>query len=199
MGCGGGGGGAISQQEQQRQDKIKLGTKQIDSVFSAFNPAFYQKYGQAYQNYALPQLQEQYQNVSNRLGYRLAGQGLGQSSVARNLRQSLSDEMTTQQQNVANQAMQQERDLQSKLANQQSNIVSQLQMSADPNAAAQQALATASQAQASPVFAPLGQAFNSWANIYLAQNQNQMYNQFAQSYLNNLMGFGGNAGALPKI
>ena len=184
MPCGGGSSNADAMQalQNQQQQAIQQGTQQVNQIFSQFNPAFYQGRAQAYENYAMPQLQQQFGQEKNNLSYDLYNRGLQDSSAGRGLGNSLANEMTVQTQNIANQGNQQALDLQRTLTGEQANVLNQLQTSANPSQAAQQALAYASQAQAPSALQPLGQAFGNWANIYLSGQQNNM----ANSYVNQM-------------
>ena len=182
MGCGGGGsdpGAEARAQQQKNEALIRQGTEQVNSIFGQFGPEFYKKRAQAYTDYAMPQLQQQFGQQQQNLAYKLYGQGLQQSSVGRELQNTLGQELTKQTQNIANQGLQQAQDLQRTLTGEQANTIAQLQASADPSTAAQQALSYASQAQAPSAFAPIGRMFTDWGQIYNVGQQNQMANQYA--------------------
>jgi hypothetical protein len=184
MGCGGGSdaGAAARAQQQQQQALIDTGTQQVNQIFSRFNPDFYQQKAQAYTNYAMPQLQQQYGKQQRGLDYQLFGQGLQNSSAARSMNNDLNNQMTQATQNIANQGQQQAQQLQQTLVGEQANVLSQLQQSANPSIAAQSAIGYAANAQAPSAFAPIGQMFNDLGSVYSANKANQLTNQYGSSY-----------------
>src|SRR5262245_18483199 len=76
MGFGGGGGdsGAAMAEEAARQKRIKEGMAAIETNFAGFDPAFYDSREKAYENWALPQVNEQYDKAREELAYALARQ-----------------------------------------------------------------------------------------------------------------------------
>jgi hypothetical protein len=191
MGCGGNKGALEAQQKQQSaQDAaIKGATQQINSAFSGFNPQFYQGVANAYQNYAMPQVQQQYQDTSNRLGFKLANQGLGSSSQARFLGGQLQDTMSNAQTQIGQQAVQQQNQLQQQIGQEKSQLIGQAQVANDPGAIAAQSLGVAQGFQTPSSFAPIGQLFNNFATQYLGNQNQQTYggNQFNQLALGSLL------------
>jgi hypothetical protein len=133
-----------------------------------FGPDFYNKRTQDYINYALPQEQEQAKSAQDQLTFKLANQGLTGSTAGDTLNLSLLNEINRQATGVASTGVQQAQDLQRQIEQQRSNLVSQLEASADPASASQQALATAASYSAPSVFQPIGNLFGNWANTYLA-------------------------------
>ena len=205
LGPDGDAGGAVAKQQQQQQDWTNQATKGIDKAFSGFTPQFYKGIGQAYQNYALPQLQNQFMTNSNNLGFKMAGQGLQKSSVNDKAQNALADTMSQAERQIGNQAVGQENTLRSTITNQQASLYNQANITNNPNALSQQAIATASAASAPSTFQPIGQMFNTFASDYLGQQQNAMYNQFTNSYLNTLnnpglyANLGNGVNALPGV
>lgn len=186
MGCGGGGGAVnqLQQQQAQQQAWTNQAVGNINNAFSGFGPAFFNKAGQAYSNWALPQVGTQYQQTKNQLLDKLAGQGILNSSAAGQADNALSGALNTAQQGVANNALGQEQQLQQQVGNEKSNLYAQAQTATNPSALGQQALEQASQISAPSTFAPLGQLFTGFGNQYLAGQNANLYNQFANQYLN---------------
>lgn len=186
MGCGGSGNAASLQQQQQQQDAAITGaTNQINNAFSGFNPQFYQGVGQAYQNFAMPQLQQQYQNTANQLGFKLANQGLGDSSQARMLGGQLNDQMASNQAQIGQQAIQQENQLQQQVGQEKSNLIGQATASNAPGQVGAQALGIAQGFGTPSTFAPIGNLFNNFATQYLGNQNNATYGGY-QNQLNQL-------------
>lgn len=155
-----------------------------------FDKAFYAKRAQDYENYAFPQLQQQYQKTVGNTTYGLARSGLLKSGAADYLNRNLQTEMTAQKQGLANAGIQQSQALEAGVNQQKNQITAQLQASADPSTAAQQATAAASQFRAPSAFAPIGGLFNNWSNAYLT---NRLANAYAP--VTQQGGFSGSYGA----
>ena len=159
--------------EAARQARIKSGTEAIDRQFSGFNDNFYNQRAQAVFDANLPTLGSEYARTRNSLGYALAGRGLLNSSVRDQRENSLENEMAKQRRIIGDQGLSQANDLRSKVEDSRSRIYQQLLSSADPS----QATAAATRESAnlmtpSPVGA-LGNFFNDWSNVYLANKQAQ--------------------------
>jgi len=185
LGPSGDAGGAVGQQAQQQQ-WTNTALTGIDKAFSGFTPTFYKGVGKAYQDYAMPQLQQQFQNTSNNLGFKLAGQRLSHSSQAGRAGDALAHTMSDAQTQIGNQAVSQENSLRQQVTNQQSNLINQASVTNNPTALSQQAITQAQAVGAPSTFQPIGQMFNSFAADYLGQQQSAMYNQFTNSYLNTI-------------
>jgi len=178
---GGDGSQAITQQEAQRQALISQGAQQVNQAFAGYTPQFYEGMRQNVLAAQLPQVQRQYQQTQGQLASNLGNQGLIRSSAARNLGSSLQEQLSTNLFNVSNQATQAVQDLQKNVAGEKSNILGQLEASAQPNIAGQQALDAASRYSAPSIIQPLGNLFQNWSNIYLARQIGQTYGQPQQS------------------
>jgi len=132
-----------------------------------FGPDFYNKRATDFVNYAMPQEEQQAGEASRNLTYKLANQGLTQSSAGQQLGSSLLQEINRQRQGIAAGGVQQAQDLQRQVETQRGNLISQLQVSADPGSATQQAISTSAGFSAPSQFQPLGNLFSNWANTYL--------------------------------
>lgn len=145
-----------------------------------FNQAFYNQRQQDYENYAIPQFQQQYQNTLAQTTYDLARSGLSTSSAANTLDRALNTEKTNQLQDISNTGLQQSQQLQSNVAQEQNTLLGQLETSADPQQAATQALAAASQFSQPTAWPALGSLFSNFTNTYLTKNLAQNYAQVGQ-------------------
>ena len=200
MGCGSSTVGDQSralQQQQQAQQNQAVG--QINQAFAGFDPTFYKGIQNAYQNFATPQLYQQYQPIANQTNYKLANQGLTGSSSDRYLHQQLGQEMGRAQQTIGNQGLAQSQQLQQQVGNEKATLTNQAISSSNPQSIAGQALGQASQFQAPSAFQPIGNLLNNFATMYLGQQSANTYNQFANQYLNqnNNSGIGFNS-AIPQ-
>jgi hypothetical protein len=191
---------AVTAYQQQQQQALAQGSAGITKAFSGFTPAFYQGREQAYENYALPQLGQQYRETYNQLNSGLADQGIIKGSAAGQLNQALQETNAQQEEQIANTAQTQAQNLQQTVAGQESELYGELQESLNPTATTQNAVNLAAQTAAPSVFAPLGQAFTGFANQYLAKNASNTYNPITASYLYNpfyLSGATAGSGAAP--
>ena len=133
--CMGGGGDPAAEarkQQQQQQQKIEAATGQINNAFAGFDPAFYQARTKAYETYAMPQLNQQYQNVQSGLYGKLANQGLLNSSAAGVEKGALQQSLAEQQQNIANAGLQQSQALQRQVGQEKASLIGQANVAADP-------------------------------------------------------------------
>jgi hypothetical protein len=182
----GGGSNAADQarkQQEEQQKKINAATGRIDRAFSGFTPEFYNQRAQDYENYAMPQLNQQYTQTAENLTGKLANQGLLNSSAALGQRSALQEALATQQQGVANQGIQQAQDLQRQQMSEQQQLIGQATSATDPLSISNQALSAASQFQAPSAFAPLGQMFQGFGNMYLGNQLASTYNPRLSSYM----------------
>ncbi len=167
----------IAAQQEKRAGLITQGLANINRSFSGFDPQFYERQRQAVLAAQLPQVGDQFRQQQNQLGAALAGQGLLRSSAGANLWGTLQREHAQQQTNVSNQATQAVQNLQGQISQQKGNLISQMEQSADPTLAAQRAVESASGFSAPSLVQPLGNLFNNWASIYLANRIGNMYGQ----------------------
>ena len=204
MGCGGGADqGPLLNQQNAQKNALNAATGRIQDAFSGFTPNFYQGVAQAYQNQALPQLQQQYRNNSTQFGFKMADQGLGKSSQATQGYNSLADANNQAKTQIAQQGQQQAQNLQQQVSGQESNLMGMAQSASNPGQMATQAQATAAGITAPSTFAPIGQLLSQWTSMYLGGQQqqlgNNMSNALSQMYLMNPYSSSGSyAGALPS-
>lgn len=180
--------------EKKRQAAITQGTGDINQQFSGFNPQFYQQRSQAYQDYALPQLSQQYQQNRDQVGYNLANRGLLKSGAAGKEWSDLARTNSQAQQGIADSGIAQAQALQRQVEDSKSQQLALLNQSADPAQARQGAISTAASFQQPSVFAPIANEFQGLAQqYYLSQliNQNR-----PTSYVQQPTGGFDNSGAL---
>jgi hypothetical protein len=166
-----------------RRGPSTLYTKQ-STQYPGFGPDFYAARTKAFENYAMPFLQQQYGKTANQLKYQLANQGLLGGSSAGQLQNNLQREYGAQRQNIANQALASSQGLQQQIGQGKAQLMGQLQTSVNPLSTANQALGIASQFQAPSPMPAIGNLFQNWANQYLAGQQAQASNNYANQYLN---------------
>lgn len=176
--CGGGSdaGEEARQLENERQARIQTGLGSINQTFAKFDPAFYKQRQTDFTNYAMPQLYRQLAQT-NRVGaYGLANRGLSTSGAANQFGSNLGYEANVQKQAIGDQAIAQSQQLQKDVEGQRSQLIAQLQASADPTSAAQQALSAAGTYSLPSAWAPIGNMFGNFAQIYAANQTAQAYN-----------------------
>ena len=193
---------ALNQLQQQQAQALTAGGKDINKAFSRFNPAYYQGVENQYVSQALPQVDAQARQTGQQLNYKLADQGLSKSSAAQTLSSSLASQTAQAQQQVVNNAQTAAQGQQQNVANEQAQLYGQLQTSQNPTAVAQSAANVAAQTAAPSVFAPIGNLFSNWSNMYLAgqaantaTQNNALTEALFLPYLNNPGAI--NAGTVP--
>lgn len=163
--------------EEQRQQDIRLATSNIDREFAGFDDSFYANRAKAYQDFALPQLGQQYNDQSRNLAYKLANQRILGSSAARFLKGKLDEATAQQRRGIVDTAQQQANQLRQQVAQEKGTLYNQAQLSADPAGARASALATASSLSLPSTFQPVSNFLQGWANTYLTDRVAQAYNQ----------------------
>lgn len=158
-------------EQQQRENRIRTGVSLIGRRFAGFDPAFYSQRAKEYYNYAMPQFGQQYVNTRNQILYNLANRGLLGSGAMRGMANRFSLTANTQKQGLADAGVELAQNLRNKVEQSRTNLISQLQTSADPALASQQALAAASGFSAPSVFQPIGNLFQDFSNMFLAKQQ----------------------------
>ena len=186
MGCGSSyNPGTQSELQAARQDVAQQqAIKHINQDFAGFNTPYYQGIQKAYTQWAMPQLQQQYQNANSQLGYKLGNSGMMNSSYAQQAKNALSSNMNQAQINVGNQAVDQANQMRQSVGQQRNFLINAALSATQPASVAQEALQTAQQTQGPSSFAPIGNMLNSFANTFLSAQSANMYNQANSQYLN---------------
>jgi hypothetical protein len=185
------------QQEQQRQNAIAGGTADINKAFSGFTPTFYQQRAQAYQDFALPQLSQQYETNRNQVGFNLANRGVLRSGTANKQWSNLARDLGQAKQTIADQGISQAEQLQQGVETQRQNLISQLYQGADPANAGASAIQVAANASQPSTFAPLSNMFANLANQYYL---GQVINAYRPtSYVSAPPTYSASPGAIPPI
>lgn len=202
MSCGSSNAGSqIAQQQAQQQQLTNQSVSNINQAFSGFTPQWFNQASTAYSNWAVPQLQQQYQQNQNGLNFQLANQGLLGSSQQQQGQNALQTSQNQAQQQIAQQALSQQQQLQQQVGQQQSQLIGQAQTATDPSAVGQQALTTAAGFSIPSSFQPLGNLFSNFATQYLGNQQANTYNPYTTSLLSQSLyglGNGSSNGFLPS-
>ena len=177
FGGGGGDGGAAQARadEEARQARIKQGVANIDAQFAQFGDDYFNKRKQAYTNFAMPQVGEQFKQNADQLAYSLARSGLGQSSEGARQGGILMRDNAMARQQVAEGATGEAQKARQAVEDQRSNLISQLQASSDPTMAANNALRQAGVLQMQTGFNPVANLFQNTTGVLSAANSAGAY------------------------
>lgn len=169
-----------------------------DQQFTGFGDNFYNKAGQDYVNYALPELGRQYGQAKREIGYGLANRGLTGGSANQRAISDLNMQTGQTEQGIADTARQTSQSLRTQVENARQQAINNLYQSVDPAQALQQSISSASQFRVPQSFTPITNAFSNITNQYATQ---QLYNSLAPGMYNN-SGFdytSPSVGALGKV
>jgi hypothetical protein len=192
MGCGGSDNGdELREQERARVARIETGKKSIDAAFEGFDDEFYNQRVKEYEDFAVPQLNTQYDRTKKNLMYSLARSGLLNSSTEVEKGGALDTELAQKYRDVVDTGKGQANALRRDVEGQRNNLVAQLQASGDPGSAANLALRTAQAYEQPTSFAPIGNFFEGWTRNYLANETARQYNPNQQQQP--MFGWGGTA------
>lgn len=184
MGLCGGGGSAAGEarlEQEKREKEIRQAQGAIDERFAGFDDAFYQNRAGAYEKFAMPQLAEQYQKEKADLTFELARRGLLKSSAAGTLGGELDLMRTRQQRGIADEGLNQANQLRQRVEQQRQNLYGLAATGLEPSRASSAAFEAAGSISAPSGFAPVGQFFGDFANIYLANKVADAYRQSNQN------------------
>jgi hypothetical protein len=173
FGGGGGDGGAAQARadENARQARIKEGVGNINQKFDKFDDGFFKGRGQAYTNFATPQVNDQYKQVSDQLAFSLARTGLDQSSEKARQGGVLMRDNALARQTLAEGATTEATKARQAVEDQRNSLISQVNMTADPEMAAQNALRSAGIMEQQQAFNPVANLFaNTTGMLGAAQN-----------------------------
>lgn len=161
--CFGGGGPDPAEEarkeQQAREAKIRLGMGNINGAFGQFDDNWFNGRRQAYLDFSLPQLEDQYSKARQSLIYALARGGNLQSSIGAGRLGDLKTQYDTNKQQLQSQADAVANQARQDVIQQRSALIDQLNSTADANAAQSEAMNRARLLSAAPTFSALGQLF----------------------------------------
>lgn len=160
-GSSGDGGAAAASRaaEEARQSRINSGMNEISNAFSGFDDNFYNQRAKAYTDYANPQLEDQYAEAKKALVYALSRSGNLGSSVAADRNADLLKSYNANKQAIEQKGLSYANQLKSDVNSNRSNLVNELNNTANPSAVAQSAASQAGLLSSAPAFDALGQLF----------------------------------------
>lgn len=179
-GLGGGGGSQTAAADQARadenarQERITGAIGKVNDAFAGFGDDFYAQRGQAYQGYAIPQLDLQAQEARRKLGYQLASRGLTRSSVAAKSLTDFERDYALQRQGIADESARVAQQARADVEGARTGLIGIAQSTGDAATAGNSAVSEAARLAATPTFSPLGQVFQNAATSVgdmRAQNQ----------------------------
>lgn len=198
--CFGGSSAADDIAQQQRADevaregRIKQGMSSIANIFGKFNDGFYQKRYNDYEDYALPQVNQQQAGQRRDLIYALARDGNLDSSAAVDKSAELQELGNQQRVNAADEGLNQENALRGQVEQTRGNVVSELNATGDDQAASQSAMRAVQNLNQPAGFSPLGNLFANFANS-VAMIGSRAGNGYS-GFLPGMMGGGGGGASL---
>lgn len=152
-------------EEQQRQEAIRQGTANIDSMFNGqFTDDYFKKQGQNFLDYANPQLESQYGDAQKELTYSLARSGLLDSSVRADKEAELQKKYDLNKQQIADQALSYSTDARNNVEKSRSDLITMLNATGDAQGAANSAMTRASALSQPQAFTPLTQLFSDFTS-----------------------------------
>lgn len=152
--------------EAARRANIMQGTTAIDQALAPFNDEYFTGRQNAYVANAMPSLDQQFQDAQKQLVYALSRGGLLQSSEAANRQRQINEERARYERDIQNAAASFANQGRTEVENTRSNLLSQLNATEDPSAAATAAANKAALLSAPPTFDALGNfVFNTATNL----------------------------------
>jgi hypothetical protein len=181
------------QKENKRQARLDQGKTAIDTLFgnANFDDNFYNKYGKAELDYAMPQLESQYDTAKANMTYDLARAGTLRSTAAGYAQGLLENQNAVNEAGIRAKADTDTAALRQSIASQQQQAYNQLYATEDPTVAANTAATSVGNAQLTqPNLNPLGDLFKPIA-IGLGSALAPVYGQSqANQYMNPNSPFG---------
>lgn len=164
MGFGGGGSQkaakSAAKAEKNRQAQITAGTQKVNDIFSQFTPDYYATRATDYNNWAMPQVEDQYKKAQEQLKFALARQyGSTNTSEAAKRQAQLGEDYGLAKTNQTEQGLALSNRAKAEMENSRSQVLQELSASADPGSAASSALAQSDLATHVDPYTPLGELF----------------------------------------
>lgn len=186
MGLTAGGGATDKIAKQQRADevarqqRITSGMSSVNDTFSKFDDGFYADRSKAYDDYAMPTVEQQAQEQRKNLIYALSRHGNLGGSAAINKNAELDRDTNAARIDVANHGLDVANQTRADVENARSGVVAQLNATGDASGASQAALRETQRLGQPTGFTPLGQLFQNFASgvSAIGSNPNNGYSGF---------------------
>jgi len=157
--------------EQARQARIKEGMGSIDTTFKQFDDNYFKRREEAYMADAKPKIADQLQQVNTNLAYNLARSGLTDSSEKTRNVAEVNRQLDSARIEARNKALESSQLARNSIESERSDLIGQLNMTGDAQAAAQGALSMAAIQNNQPTTSALGQLFANTTGLLGAANQ----------------------------
>lgn len=159
--------------EKNRKQQIQLGTNTVNDIFGQYDEGFFQRnLANPFLGFALPQFEEQRRGALGDLIKGLATRGLLSSSVGARARNEFNDYSDRQRLGLEDQARSRVDQGLAEVEQQRNNIITQLNATADAQAAIQSARNQAALLGRPPTFSPLGALFANFSSTFLNNRNN---------------------------
>lgn len=145
--------------EDARQARTTEAIGRVNETFGRFNDPFFAQREQAYMDFAMPQLGDQYADARRSLAFALSRGGLTRSSVAASRLADLEKGYGTRKQEIADAARGYGQQARADVEQARGNLISQAQGTADAALAGNLAMNEANRLASGPSFSPLGALF----------------------------------------
>lgn len=161
MGGGGGGGNDDAEKaEAERQARIRAGTTKVNDIFAQYNDPFYAQRATDYEAWAMPQVEQQYKKAQEQLLYALARQyGSTNTSEAAARQAQLAKDYGLAKTAQTEQGLALSNQARGNVENARSEILAQLNATADPASAASSAVRQNEILSRTDPYTPLGELF----------------------------------------
>lgn len=156
------------QQQQDRERRIGEGRTKIDEAFAQYDPSYYDRYKESITGAQMPQLESQFGDARGQLLAALAERGMLESTNGAQQVGKLQEVFTRTQTDLANEAGNAARDLQSQVEKQKSDLYALNEASADPSSVSAQAAGAARAVAAPSAVSDIGRVFDAVLQPLLA-------------------------------
>ena len=183
--------------EERRQGRVAVGRANIDQVFDQYDQPFYQQRAQAYEDYARPQMQDQYKDALKNLTFALSRSGRLNSSTASKRKAKAQEALSFQEQQVSAKGQDFANELERTMNASRQEMHTQNLAAANPELAASLSTARARADQQVPAFSPLVDAFTHFSEG-LATQQDWERRQKLRNTMTDLLDNPGDRSSLHK-
>lgn len=150
--------------EEARQLAIRQGTKDINKTFGQFDNQFYNQQAKAYEQFAMPQLEDQRRDANNQLLFSLARSGTLDSSIRTGQEGELQRLYGTERQNILDQGLDYSREARTGVEDARGDLIRNLQATGDAKGAVDGAINRASILAKPPAYSPVTQLFGDFTS-----------------------------------